>query len=164
MNKTLSIHIETNVTTELITKAQVKQRLKIEHEDEDTMIDELIKESRSLIENFCGISIGEQERVVTAELDREYYIPFGPVSEIYSAEIDGDESDRYELDGNVFQPAVGGKWKLSYICGYTATTLPLGLKSAWMDMVGYLYENRGDMSIPISIKQKLNPFTRNYGI
>jgi hypothetical protein len=175
MNTTIDIAVETPVSTELLTRSAVKARLKIEHSDEDATIDGLISETRSLIENFCGLSIGEQERVVIADIDHEYRMPFPPVEDIISAEFKSDSyeaSDSYELDGvffKRFQPTVAGRWKLSYSCGYNADNVPKGLLNAWMDLIAFCYENRGEMyegivEIPKAIKQKLTAFTRNYGL
>lgn len=170
MNKTIDISVETPVSTELLSAATVKARLKIEHTDEDAMIALLISEGRSLIEGFCGISIGEQERTVVADLCGEYRLPFAPVdemSEVLLKDTTYAASTNYSIDGVLFKtftPGVSGRWKITYSCGYTSQTIPSGLKSAWIDLVAWMYENRGDMSIPINIRQKLNAYTRNYGI
>jgi hypothetical protein len=170
MNTVIDISVETPVSTELLSAATVKDRLKIETTDEDTMIGLLISEGRSLIEQYTGLSIGEQERTVVADLESEYKLPYPPIDEMSTVLLKDTTyaaSTDYTIDGVLFKsfiPDYAGRWKITYSCGYTSENLPGGLKNAWIDLVGYMYENRGDMSIPINIKQKLNAYTRKYGI
>ena len=172
------VKIITAVETELISTATAKSYLKVDHVDENELIDDLIKASREQIEKWCGVSIGEQERQWIVDIEEETEIPYGPIviseeDELTASLKDSDGyeemtiDDDYELESDAqfvtFTPGTSGRWKLEYTCGYTTDTLPPGLKIIWLQLIAFLYLNRGNegVEMPSQIKYALNPYKRS---
>jgi uncharacterized phiE125 gp8 family phage protein len=165
----------TPVTTELLSRESlVKPYLKISHTDEDSLLDVLITASRQMIEKWCGIAIGEQERQWIIDASCETEIPYGPVTSVDAVEYktaDGYEAktldDDYEVEDGArfptFKPLTEGRWKVDYTTGYTSDTIESELKTIWLKLIAHLYVNRGDSggTIPTDIKYALNPYKRN---
>ena len=174
MNKILNTEVVTPVSTEVISLAQAKARLRVDSSDDNDTITAIISEARSLIEGFCGISIGEQERAVKADVCELFQIPYGPVTSVDAVNLydstDDDYTDEltagddYRIINDLYKPYKAGETKIEYTAGYTSESIPTGLKNAWYSLIAHLYENRGDGGIPVDIRQKLNPYTRNFGI
>lgn len=154
INSILDIKLSTAVAAELVTLTEVKDHLKIDTSDDDTRLGALITECRKRIENYTGRAIGEQERIVIADLYEEFEVPYSPVTEL-EAEFKSDIStydamtadDDYELEGadvSRFRPFTSGRWKLTYTCGYDEDTLPEDLRLAILNEIAYRWENRGD--------------------
>jgi len=127
----------------------VKAWLKIDVDDDDTLLQTLITAARKQCETFLCISLIPKtiSAILQNELDNSR-LPYGPVGEIQSINDRDDadiSTDSYELLGNEF------KWisatsncflKIVYTAGYT--TCPNHFKTAILQQVAYLYENRGD--------------------
>lgn len=149
------VKLITDVSSELITTSEVKTHLKITYTDDDTYIGTLITKARKLIEGYCNISIGSQERewYFDGISQTEYSIPYAPVISVDQVDIKTDYAtyetltvtDDYDMDGGsflTFTPFQSGRFKVAYTCGYT--TLPAQLKQGWLMQCAYMYENRGD--------------------
>ena len=149
------VKLITDVSSELITTSEVKTHLKITYTDDDTYIGTLITKARKLIEGYCNISIGSQERewIVDAIGYTEYSIPYGPVITVDDVLEKTDYATyesivlhtAYDVDGGhdlTFTPFYAGRFKVQYTTGFT--TLPAQLKQGWLMQCAYMYENRGD--------------------
>lgn len=149
------VKLITDVSSELITTSEVKTHLNITYTDDDTYIGTLITKARKLIEGYCNISIGEQERqwIVDAQAYTEMSLPYGPGISVDQVDYKSDYAtwdtltvtDDYDVDGGgdlMFTPFTTGRFKVAYTAGYT--TLPDGLMQGWLMQVAYMYENRGD--------------------
>ena len=163
----------TQPSPELLLIADAKLWLRISGTDEDTVIDDLIDSSRALIEGWCSCSIGTQTKVLTGYFCHDFELPFGPVQSIttvkrevnyiYEAET---VNEGYRYLNDTLREFYAGDYQITYLAGYTSDTLPKGLRNAWLELIAYSYVNRGDSngSIPQSIKMKLNPYKRTFGI
>lgn len=159
--------------TELITVGDVKLALAITYSDDDTLLEDLITRARHLIENYCTIAIGSQEKTWTidASSHQEYPIPYGPVISVDDVAEKTDFNqytslviyEDYDVESLLtWTPFIGGRFKIEYTTGYT--TLPEGLKDAWITQVVHLYEHRGDEAQPglcQMAKDKATPY-KNY--
>lgn len=167
------INTITPVVTELVTLVEAKAHLKIDHTDEDSLLTDLIKASRSALEKYCGVSIGTQEREWIADMDCIEEIPYGPVIGVTKVEYktamdtydDYTEEGRHEVDGRqfkTFEPFITGRWIVTYDCGYTADNVPPELKLAILHELAYRYENRGDSTggVCVSAKKLAHPYRR----
>lgn len=167
--------LETKVTgavvSELLTASDVKDALRITFTDDDTYITGLIVSARQAIEKYCGIAIGAQTITCTVDLNawEEVEIPYGPIDTVtasyksdfneYTTAIAFEDYDTDGEDYKTFTPFTSGRWKLVYDCGYT--TLPADLKNAWLRLIAWYYENRGDTgTIPASLKPELINYRR----
>jgi uncharacterized phiE125 gp8 family phage protein len=162
--------IVTDVTKEWLTSVDVKEALRISFDDDNQYIKELINGARKAIEKHCGISIGTQslQSILDCFGYEEIEIPFGPVQTLSTVKYKTSygeyttNTDDYDVDGlefKTFTPFITGRWELTYTAGYS--TIPYDLKNAWIRLVGYYYENRGDMdSIPANIKKDLINYKR----
>ena len=158
---------------ELLTTAAAKAWLKIDHSDDDDVIADLVASARKMIEDWCGITLGARTGVtVYAQLTEDFSLPYGPQnSGDFAAELHNGveyvpktDGDDYRLKGEKFQtfcPYTCGEWKLTYDAGYTA--IPTGLKTIWLNLIAFLYENRGEegAEMPKLIQYALNPYRRS---
>jgi hypothetical protein len=165
--------------TEPITKAQVKERLKIHtsNTDYDTEIDNLIPMVRKWVENICHISIVNTRIELWAEFEEKWELPYGPVTGVeyvgtvetsIGSGIPSSEvlEEGWKVSGVRFlefytlSPYVH---KIIYTAGYQ--TVPYDLKLGLLDAVAYFYRNRGDVPTAEQIFQidafeKLRPYVR----
>ena len=139
--------------TEPVTLAEVKQWCKIELDitDENTLLTQLITAARKQAEGFLCVSL--VDKTVTAVLKNELgniELPYGPVKTITSVtDADGDtvSPDNSEITGEEFKKVKTpcDEWlKIVYTTGYTS--IPDYFKTAVLNQVLYLYENRGEVS------------------
>lgn len=68
--------------TEPVTLTEVKAHLLISFSDDDTLLTALITQARKAIENYCAVSIVAQTVTLTADLFKEWELPYGPVTGI----------------------------------------------------------------------------------
>lgn len=151
--------------TEPVTLAEAKNFCKIDVDDDDVLLQALITAARQLCEAYSNIGfINRQVAVVLNNGNGGAYLPFGPIYEIISV------TDTY---GNVVTADIQGvKWKqvlwpraerldIVYNAGYE--TLPEDLKTALLNAIYYLYDNRSVATDGIGeiAKKILNPISRN---
>lgn len=146
-------------STESISLADVKEHLYIEsgNSDFDSILTNLIKEVRQWIEDVCCISLVSKTVEVIIDYDGSFSIPYGPVTTFTSASIKIDigtydsesPNDDYEVEAGRFISYTGGwRYKLVYVAGYTSTTLPYGLKMAFLNEIAKRFDKRGDNGTP----------------
>lgn len=152
------VKVSTAVSSELLSVSDLKTHLAVTHTDDDTYLTALIKQVREDVENYCGISIGEQTRqwIMDGVAFTEYAIPYGPIADradvtnvqektangTYSSMLLDSDFDIDGLQFLTFTPYITGRFKLTYDCGYS--TLPHGLKRGMLEECAFRYEHRGD--------------------
>ena len=153
-NAVLDLVFDDGTVTEPVTTADVKAFAKIDTgTTDDAIITYLITTARQQSEDFTGISI--VPRTVTAVINNScggIFLPYGPVKAITSiTDQDGNilaVNDDYKLSGTTFPQMIYPKWDrltLVYTTGYD--TLPQEIKTAILQQVFYLYENRGESAV-----------------
>lgn len=166
---------ETNVIIDLkrvenigampITLAEAKTQLRVDFTDDDTEITALIPKAIRFIENYCNISIIYQRLQLVAMLVDEYSLPYGPVvgieSVMQAVATQGSGPVGYETstanwqtDGDLFNAASTYRQKIVYTAG---GTLKEDLKQVCLEVITFLYENRGkdvkqDDMLPLLVK------------
>ena len=144
----------TVAATEPVTLAEVKAYCKIDTgTTDDDILNELIVTAREQCEDFTGISI--IVRTVTTVLNNtcgNIYLPYCPLISLTSVtDQDGNVlmvDDDYKLSGTMFPQLIFPKWDrltLVYNAGYGIP--PSRIKTAILQQVFYLYENRGESAV-----------------
>lgn len=161
--------VETGPATEPLTTAEVKDRLKIDHPDEDDMIDSFITGARQMVEDYC--SMGLILQTVSQTFDDFpstgplylHYHPFVAITSITYTDTEGATqtltTDKYTGAGQGFLYRVGlkngqswpntaseiGAVKVTYQIGYAdADSVPDNIKAAMVKIIGQWHAKRED--------------------
>jgi hypothetical protein len=167
-NSVLDVQFQDGVITEPVTLTEAKNFCKIDISTDDDLINVLITAARQMCEAYTGVGFVEHQAVaVLNNSNGDIYIPYGPMIAINSVENDNGRvlvlDLDYTLGGNEFKrlwTPLANNITIDYITGYT--TLPDVLKTALLNQVYYLYDNRSvgvDDISPIA-KTLLNLFKR----
>lgn len=145
----LNINKETNQSGMDLT--DVKTWLKVDTTADDDLIGRLILQAQDVLQNYLSVSLTPYTITATTS---DYYLelPYGPINEILgvnelSGMTDLGASLTYEWDGYYIN--IAQQSDVSVIITYSAgyTTEPRALEIAWLQVISYLYENRGDEMI-----------------
>lgn len=144
--------VEAEDVTEPVTLTDMKAYLKVDFDDDDAVITDLISACRAALEEFCAISIVPKTITLTAEWGGEWELPYGPVTEVTSVESRTSNTyetqtvdENYYLDGESFlslRTNSCARSKIIYETGYT--TVPKDLILDLKRIVAYCYVHRGD--------------------
>jgi uncharacterized phiE125 gp8 family phage protein len=147
-NSVLDVQFQDGEITEPVTLTEAKNFCKIDISTDDDLINVLITAARQMCEAYTGVGFVEHEAVaVLNNSNGDIYIPYGPIIEILSVENEQGTTLVLDLDytigGNEFKrlrTPYANNITIDYITGYT--TLPEALKTALLNQVYYLYDNR----------------------
>src|SRR6185312_16122520 len=154
-NAVLSVTFISESTNEPVTLQEAKDWCRIDVPDDDSLITKLIKGARFICERYVNLSF--ITRTVTAKIHNgagDINLPYGPVN---------GTVNYYELDGttviNDLDLTVGSGNNIIavYTAGYADGTLPDDLRTALLDQIAWMYQNRGDTAIAsgLSLASKL---------
>ncbi len=149
--------------TEPISLQAAKDWLKVEGDDDDALIEDLIPAARLMCEQYCNKSL--VVRTITAVIRNELgeqRLPYGPHGEIVSA-VDGDgNAVTLTTRGDQFLTVKDPCYdylKIVYTAGYSIC--PPLFKKAILRQVAFLYQNRGNEQsseqLGANAKQLLKP-------
>ena len=168
-NRLLDIQFNEESVTEPVTLVEAKDFCKIDIGTDDSLITSLITTARLMCEAYTGLGFVEHQAVaVLLNENGGMYIPYGPTGVINSV-VDSTgvtlvlDTD-YEISGNQFKRIVTAfteEITIDYTTGYS--TLPQVLKTALLNQIYYLYDNRSqqmDSEMSPIAKMILNPFKR----
>lgn len=147
-NSVLDVQFQDGEINEPVTLTEAKNFCKIDISTDDDLINLLITAARQMCEAYTGVGFVEHQAVaVLNNSNGDIYIPYGPMIEIISVEDDAGRVLVLDLDytigGNEFKrlrTPQANNITIDYITGYT--TLPEALKTALLNQVYYLYDNR----------------------
>lgn len=131
---------------EPVTLQEAKDFCKIDISTDDDLIEELITAGREMCESFVNIGFVEQEKIVILNNGNGgQLLPYGPVGEITEVKVNDEilSSDEYVISGNEFKRLVSPddeSISITYTSGYAE--LPKKLKTALLNAIFYLYDNR----------------------
>tara|TARA_R110002020_G_scaffold125730_3_gene283088 strand:+ start:370 stop:918 length:549 start_codon:yes stop_codon:yes gene_type:complete len=174
----IKINSVTGSDTSIVPTSEMKNYLRVDHSVDDSLIADMVKQSRIVLENYISRDIISKTR--TYYLDKSnglIDIPFGPIASIESVTVDGStathtvvglDKESIELDSspsyvssNQF-PYTYEKIKINYTTSGISDTL---IKNAIMQMVATFYDNRADFKtghiiseIPMTSKQMVASF------
>lgn len=132
---------------EPITLNQVKDWLKIDTTDEDSLLNNITTAARILCEQYTNISFIQRKviAIVNNSLG-SIELPYSPIGEILDLQdVDGNELTDYEVTGVVHKRLKTPEkdyLRVKYTAGFT--TLPQNYKTALLTAIAYIYEHRGD--------------------
>lgn len=167
-NSVLDIQFVEESVTEPVTLEEAKNFCKIDISTDDTLIEALITTARQMCEAWTGVGFVVHDAVaIINNVNGGMYLPYGPTGEITKVtNANGTElvvDETYTLSGNAFIRILTPKednLTIEYATGYE--TLPNVLKTALLNAVYYLYDNRSQSTDDIGpiAKTLLNPFKR----
>ncbi len=136
------LNINRTITgTPSLTLTEVKNFIRVDYNEDDTLLDNLILQSMDLIENYLDRSMVESDVILTASGRTELILPLAPIDTITSIkDADGNELD-YTYDGLSVKLKSTGTFTVEYS---TTANNEGGLTLGWMEVIAYMYENRGD--------------------
>jgi len=160
-NSVLDIQFDDGEILEPVTLTEAKNFCKIDISTDDDLINILITAARQMCEAYTGVGFVQHNAVaVLNNSNGDIYIPYGPMIEIISVEDDAGRVLVLDLDytigGNEFKrlkTPYANNITIDYITGYT--TLPEALKTALLNQVYYLYDNRAVATDDISPISKI---------
>lgn len=167
-NSVLDIEFNDVDIVEPVTLVEAKDFCKVDIGTDDTLIISLITAARQQCEAYTGVGFVEHNIVaIVNNMNGDIYIPYGPIIAINSV-TDADNNTlvldtTYTVIGNQFKRLATPKQTnitIDYIGGYSE--LPNVLKTALLNQIYYLYDNRSigvDDVSPIA-KNLLNPYRR----
>lgn len=167
-NAVIDVQFNDGVITEPVQLSEAKDFCKIDISTDDTLLTAIIIGARQQCEAYTGV--GFVQHSITAVLNNSnggIYIPYGPIIDVISVQdnegntliLDSD----YTLQGNEFKRLLYPKTdevNVEYTAGYAE--LPTVLKTALLNQIYYIYDNRSqgiDDISPIA-KLLLNPYRR----
>lgn len=155
-------------TTEPVTLTEAKNFCKVDISNDDDLITALITAARQMCEKYTNIGFIEREVVANVNnVNGGILLPYGPISEVYDIlDDEGKVIDTAEIQygGNEFKRLIYPEWdnlSIDYYAGYGE--LPKALKTALLNQIYYLYDNRAQAVDDISpiAQMLLNPYKRN---
>ncbi len=163
-------------TIEPISIDEVKKFIRISGDYENNTIQDLIKSARQEAEKFMKSSILKQKWRLTYRnnLDAEIELPMGPVISIDAVKIIARDNSETLFDSSNYQlsPAKyflffdkipSGRFiAIDYFSGFdeTAESIPAQIKTALLNQVAYLYENRNRVDLTPSARDVFNLYRR----
>ena len=144
-----------DAVVEPVSRVEAKNWMRVQYEDDNDLIDDLIKSARIHIENLTGISLVEKLIKANIELTGSVPnvwmvdVPYGPLLAVDTIKIKTGlntwqtltEDDEYEIIGGKIWFYTRGYYEIEYETGYT--TLPLDLITDILTLTTWCYENRG---------------------
>jgi uncharacterized phiE125 gp8 family phage protein len=134
--------------TEPVTLAEAKVQVKVDHSEEDTMLQDFCAAARRWIEDYTGLSL--VPTIITVDLElfgKTYLLPYGPYVDalvITDSEDVTISTDNYEIIGADKSVTVDygafGRYRLVYNAGYAEGECPVSLKRAILFYIEYLYD------------------------
>lgn len=149
---------------EPVTLNEAKTQLRVTFDDDDVEIAKFITKARKRIENYCNISIVRQRVQLIAQMTCDYELPYGPVISIESvADSQGitgsgpmtfvTSTTNWQSAGDTFINPSAYNQRIIYQAGMSEC--PDDLKDAILQMVVFLYENRGKSIDVIGLEEVL---------
>ena len=182
------ITVKTAATGDALSLADAKAHMRVEHADEDTLIQASIKAAVSVVESHCGVSV--LSRTLTARLDgfsSPLLLRRGPVTAVNSVSYRDADGALQTLAAGLYQfspdrvrarlaPVTGESWpatqsamdavSVEYVAGWAEDAVPEPIVHALKLLVAHYYENREPIDIgnittelPFTVTALLSQFT-----
>jgi uncharacterized phiE125 gp8 family phage protein len=176
--------LTTTTPASVISTADLKAFLRVEHSEEDTLIEAMRVAAIQHIENMCNIGIGDRNAYVTFDVvPKELEIPVGPVSQISAVTV-GTSSGQSLIATTSYYTDLQRKparltfidvpsayehtyEKIQVLCnyGYNEASVPEALVHAIKLLVAHMYELRQpevigtiSTSLKLGLESLVNPY------
>lgn len=174
-----SLRVLTAATVEPVTLEEAKLHLRVDGDDDDTLIEALIAASRDYCERFTGLALSEQTLEFTVDASDEVFLPLAPVTSITSVTSLVDNVETVLVDATdywanidclpaqikLFDAYVG---VLKIVYTSAPDSVPPLVKSALLLKLGMLYSDRGGENTneyaDEAIDNLLRPYRITYGM
>lgn len=135
-------------------------------DSEDDIFEMLIVAAREAIEAFTGLSLTPKAAEVAMMIPQALFeVPYGPVTSTPAfVDFNGNTLD-VELIGFEFPKIKYGfsqEVTATYTVGYDSDNLPSQLKTAWLNQIVFMYENRGDNSDTATLCKSAQYMCQNF--
>lgn len=150
----MSLRLITPPASEPLTREQAKNHLRIDIDDDDTLVDSLITVARQRAEEYTRRAFITQTWEWTLNPRCKRITLRSQVQQIDTVFLDGEELSptQYELIGDdlLLKSMITRSIAVTYTAGYgdDAENVPEQIKQAILQIVGHLYENRESQGIP----------------
>jgi hypothetical protein len=136
--------------TEPVSLREMKQYLRVMHDNEDQAILDMIAQACEMLGAATSKSIVSTDIVLRSDrYFRSFRLPYGPVREITTATLDGEDVIGGFTDQGVLMKA-GTDLAVEYLAG--PVNLP-GVGIAIKETVAYYFNNRGtDAPMPVGVR------------
>ena len=155
-----------------VTISEVKQYLRINHQEEDDLFKRLIRVATEVAEQYLKLSIMSSTREVTVyyskgQCVKKFFIPYGPVKAIkdimYNDTCILDDTQYDLIADNKFIILDSSiriyKLQLVYVAGFGKQKIPELIRQGIISHTGCLYEEGSDVLIPPSVSLSFyNPY------
>ena len=169
----------------IVSTNDLKTFLRVDHSDEDTLIEALRSAAIEYVQNYCNVQLGDVTAIMYLDEFRgTWEIPIGPVRSITSIEYNNTPSTTLTLSTSQYytdlkrkparittispptvHPDTSNGVQVTMELGYQIANIPDGLIHAIKLLVAHFYENRNIVvvgttatEVPNLIHSLLNPY------
>lgn len=149
------IKVNSVLGNEIITLADVKNYVRIDSDDDNAIITNMIAQARLWCENYISRDIVPKNRTYYMESTSGLFdLPFAPVATIESVTVEGEAATYTEYGLDDLSIELDGGPSLNVKVTYTTAGLSDGLvKQALLQMVSNYYDNRADFEIGKAVNE-----------
>lgn len=172
---TLRVERITAPAVEPISLSQVRLFLRIEHNEEDTLLGMFITSAREAAETALGRSLITQSQRLYVPCVKSTLIalPRGPVQSIQTVAVEQEDGSTVTLDSDTYRLHTGrgllqlnspvriGTLAVTYVAGYgdTAEEVPSIIRQGMLNHVAAFYESREtQLPMPESVRAFYQPY------
>ena len=161
------IKVNSLLGNEIITLGDVKNYVRIDSDDDNAIITNMITQARIWCENYISRDIVAKNRTYYMDSTSGLFdLPFAPVATIESVTVEGEAATYTEYGLDDLSIELDGGPSNNVKITYTTAGLNDGLiKQALLQMVSNLYDNRADFvtgtivsDIPTNVKSILSGY------
>ncbi|MGL4371416.1 MAG: head-tail connector protein [Alphaproteobacteria bacterium] len=152
-----------------VSMEMAKTYLRIQHEEEDALVEHLIKTASEWIQESTGKSLLHQKCQYT-HANQHFFLPYGPVCDVTEVKVKGKilEAEHYSLDMAkgfialelpLFRRS-STKVTVTYKAGFgeKPEDIPEAIRNAILTAIAYLYENRDNAEPKLSLSAAIKPW------
>lgn len=162
------IKINSLLGNEILTTAEVKNYVRIDTDDDDPIINQMITQARIWCENYISRDIVAKNRTYYLdETNGLFDLPFAPIDSVIGVTSEGQSVTYTEYGLDDLSIELNGGPSKNVKVTYTTTGLSDGLvKQAMLQLISTYYDNRADfvigavkgVEIPTDVKTILNGY------
>lgn len=146
---------------EPVSLEEAKLYLRVDSDEDDTLIDDLITASRMMAEQWLRRSLITQTWKLAYDdgIAERVWLPMGPVSAITSLAVVSSNDSSQTIDSDAYwlnaakteltmnSALIGFRVEISYTAGYgAAADVPKPIKQGMLAHMAAMYDNRGDLA------------------